>query len=57
MRARLLVGERVAAEGTFSREADYLAGADPVESEGRRALALRRLAGELADEILAAFER
>jgi hypothetical protein len=57
VRARLLVGEKVAAEGTFSREADYLAGADPVESEGRRALAMRRLAGELADEILAAFER
>jgi hypothetical protein len=55
--ARLVVGAAIAAEGTFTREVDYLAGADPVESEGRRALALRRLAEELAPEILAAFER
>jgi len=57
VRARLLAGAEVAAEGTFAREVDYLAGGDPVESEGRRALALRRLAEELAPEILAAFER
>jgi hypothetical protein len=57
VRARLVVGAQAVAEGTFAREADYLAGDDPVESEGRRALALRRLAEELAPEILAAFER
>jgi hypothetical protein len=57
VKARLVVNGRVAAEGTFAREADYLSGADPVETEGRRALALRRLADELAPEILAAFER
>jgi hypothetical protein len=57
VKARLVVDGQVAAEGTFAREADYLSGADPVETEGRRALALRRLADELAPEILAAFER
>jgi hypothetical protein len=57
LRARLVAGAEVAAEGTFSRAVDYLGGADPVESEGRRALALRRLADELAGEVLVAFER
>ena len=57
VRARLLRGDEAVAEGTFTRAADYLGGADPVESEGRRTLALRRLADELAGEIVTAFER
>jgi hypothetical protein len=57
VRVKLARGAEVVAERTFQREADYLGGADPVEAEGRRALALRRLADELAAEILAAFER
>jgi len=57
VRAKLVRGGEVLAEQTFLREAEYVGGADPVEAEGRRALALRRLADELAAEILAAFER
>lgn len=56
-RVKLTRGAEVVAEQTFRREADYVAGADAVEAEGRRALALRRLADELAGEILAALER
>lgn len=57
LKARLVVDGRVTAEGTFARDGEYLSGADPVETEGRRALALRRLADEVAVEVLAAFER
>ena len=57
LKARLVVDGRVTAEGTFARDGEYLSGADPVETEGRRALALRRLADEVALEVLAAFER
>jgi hypothetical protein len=45
------------AERTVRREADYLAGVDALETEGRRALALRRLADEAAVELLRAFQR
>jgi hypothetical protein len=57
LKARLVVDGRVTAEGSFAREVEYLSGADPVETEGRRALALRRLADEVALEVLTAFER
>jgi hypothetical protein len=46
-----------ALERTVRREAHYLGGADPLETEGRRALALRRVAGEAARELLRALER
>jgi hypothetical protein len=41
------------------READYLTGvgSDALETEGRRALALRRTAEDAARELLRAFER
>ena len=48
VRARLLDGERVVAERSLRREADYPAGLDALETEGRRALALRALAAECA---------
>jgi len=57
LKAKLVVDGHATAEGTFTREAEYLSGADPVETEGRRALALRRLADDIALEVLAAFER
>jgi hypothetical protein len=56
VRARLQVDGVVVAERHFRREADYLAGADALESEARRAQALRRLAGEAARDVLSAFE-
>lgn len=57
VRARLVEGGVKVAEHVARREAAYLAGADPLETEGRRALALRRLAEESAREVLRAFER
>ena len=55
-RARLTVGGRVVAERRVRREADHLAGADPLEGEARRAQALQRLAGEVARALVDAFE-
>jgi len=56
VRARLLDGARVLAERTIRRDADYPAGVDPLETEGRRAQAIRRLAAdcgrELADALM-----
>ncbi len=57
VRARLVAGGAAVAERTVRREADYLGGADPLETEGRRALALRRLADDAAREVVRAFER
>lgn len=57
VRARLLGRDGVSAEHVTRRELDYLAGADPLETEGRRAVALRRLLDGAAEEILRAFER
>jgi hypothetical protein len=57
VRARLVAGGATVAEHASRREADYVGGADPLETEGRRALALRRLADDAAREILRAFER
>ena len=56
-RARLVVSGEVRAERTVRREADYLAGVDALETEGRRALAVRRLADEIAGELLRALGR
>jgi hypothetical protein len=57
VRARLVVAGNAVAERTVRREADHLAGADALETEGRRALALRRLAGEVARELVRVFEQ
>jgi hypothetical protein len=56
VRARLTVQGRTAQELTVRREADQLGGADALESEGRRALVLNRLAGDAARELLRAIE-
>lgn len=57
VRARLMAGKAAPVERTIRRETDFLAGADPLETEGRRALALRRVADEAARELLRALER
>jgi hypothetical protein len=57
LKARLVVRGEAVAEQTIRREADHLSGADALETEGRRALALRRLAADAARDLLRAFER
>ena len=56
VRARLAVQGKTVQELTVRREADQLGGADALESEGRRALVLRRLASDAARELLRAIE-
>ncbi len=53
---RLLVGAKVVAEGRAVRQEDYLAGQDPLESEGRRRIALRRAAEAAARDLVERFE-
>lgn len=55
-RGRLVVNGAVAAERAVRREGDFLAGADALETEGRRALALRRLSAEAAADLVLALE-
>ena len=59
VRARLVTAGSPIVERTVTRETDYLAGVgnDALETEGRRALALRRVAEDTAREVLDAFER
>jgi hypothetical protein len=57
VRARLVEGGAVVAEHAARLEADYVGGGDPLETEGRRAIALRRLAADAARTVLRAFER
>jgi len=57
VRARLVAGGAVVAEHAARLEADYGGGDDPLETEGRRAIALRRLAADAARGVLRAFER
>jgi len=57
VRARLTAGQGKPVERTIRRETDFLGGSDPLETEGRRALALRRVADEAARELLRALER
>jgi hypothetical protein len=52
VKAHLRQGDRVVAERKLRREADYPAGLDALETEGRRAQATRRLAAELARELV-----
>ena len=56
VKARLVVDGVLVLERQVRREADYLAGADALEGEARRAQALRRLAVEAARDVLSAFE-
>jgi hypothetical protein len=51
-----VVGGETRAERTVRREADHLGGADALETEGRRAVALRRLASDAARDLLRALE-
>jgi hypothetical protein len=58
LRARLTASAGApAVERTVRRQAHYLGGGDPLETEGRRALALRRAADEAARELLRSLER
>jgi hypothetical protein len=58
VRGRLLVpGAPRPLDRIVRRETDFLAGGDPLETEGRRALALRRVADEAARELLRALEK
>ncbi len=56
VRGRLVVRGETVAERLVRRDADHLAGADALETEGRRALALRGLAEEAARDLLHALE-
>jgi hypothetical protein len=56
VRAYLVVDGAAVMERQVRREADYLAGADALEGEARRAQALQRLAVEAARDVLSAFE-
>ncbi|HEX8909676.1 MAG TPA: LPS assembly lipoprotein LptE [Anaeromyxobacteraceae bacterium] len=54
--ARLVVAGKVASEQRSQRAEDWLAGQDPLESEGRRRLALRHAADAAAQEIVERLE-
>ncbi|GEJ56190.1 LPS assembly lipoprotein LptE [Anaeromyxobacter diazotrophicus] len=54
--ARLVVAGKVASEQRSVRSEDWLAGQDPLESEGRRRLALRHAAEAVAREIVERLE-
>jgi hypothetical protein len=56
LHGRLSVGGKQVEELTVQRQADHLGGADPLEAEGRRTVALRKLAREAARELLRALE-
>jgi hypothetical protein len=53
---RLVEGDRALKETRVVREEEYLAGQDPLETEGRRRLALRRAAASVARDLVDAFE-
>lgn len=55
--ARLVVNGAVVAEQRPARSEDLLGGQDPLETEGRRRLALRRAAEAIAKEIVERFEQ
>jgi len=56
VQARLVIGGKVVAEQTVRREQDYLGEEDALASEGRRRLALRRAAADVAREMVERFE-
>jgi hypothetical protein len=57
IRARLVAGNAKPVDRIIRRDTDFLGGADPLETEGRRALALRRVANDAARELLRSLER
>jgi hypothetical protein len=60
LRARLVAGTAKPVERIIRRETDFLGASDPrdaLETEGRRALALRRVADDAARELLRSLER
>jgi hypothetical protein len=54
--ARLFVDGNVVAQTRSRRDEEYLSGADPLETEGRRRVALRRAAEAAAREVVERFE-
>jgi hypothetical protein len=54
---RLLVDGKLLAEQHAGRAEDWLSGLDPLESEGRRRLALRRAAEAVARDVIERFEQ
>jgi hypothetical protein len=54
--AKLVTDGKPAAEARVRRETEYLAGQDPVETEGRRRIALRRASEAAARELLEQLE-
>jgi len=57
VRARLVVGGKVLVERAFARSEECLSGLDPLESEGRRRLALRRASTALARDVVEVLEQ
>jgi len=57
VKARLVVDGKVLIEQPFARAEEVLSGLDPLESEGRRRLALRRASEALARDIVERFEQ
>jgi hypothetical protein len=53
---RLVKEGKVVAEARVIREEEFLAGQDPLETEGRRRLALRRAAAAAARDLVDRFE-
>ena len=54
--ARLVDGDRTVAQARAARDEEYLSGQDPLETEGRRRLALRRAAEALARDLVERLE-
>jgi hypothetical protein len=54
--AKLVTEGKPAAEARVRREVEYLAGQDPLETEGRRRIALRRASEAAARELLEKLE-
>ncbi|BDG08283.1 LPS assembly lipoprotein LptE [Anaeromyxobacter paludicola] len=57
VRARLAVDGKPVAELPLARNEEYVAGQDPLETEGRRRLALRRAAEALGRDLVEKLER
>jgi hypothetical protein len=56
VRIRLMVGEKKIAERGVTASQDYLAGVDPLESEGRRRVAIRALSESIARDAIEQLE-
>ncbi|HEX9109417.1 MAG TPA: LPS assembly lipoprotein LptE [Longimicrobiales bacterium] len=56
VRLRLMVGEKLVSQRSVRKQEDYLGGLDPLESEGRRRVALHRLAELIARDAVDQLE-